>query len=91
LTRRKFLRYSDYGFPRTVKVASRRKATKETPATETVSQALDLLEAFLSRGPAPDSAELAGILKVDRETVQRLLATLEARAYIQAIRRSSQL
>ena len=66
-----------------MKVASRSKATRETPATETVSQALDLLEPFLSHGSALDLAELAAILKVDRETVQRLLATLEARAYIQ--------
>jgi hypothetical protein len=50
-----------------VKVASRSKDTRETPATETVSQALDLLEAFLSHGSALDLAELAAILKVDRE------------------------
>lgn len=67
-----------------MKVASS-KATKKTPATETVSQALDLLEAFLSHGSALDLGELTAILKLDRETVQRLLATLEDRAYVQRL------
>ena len=80
LTERKHLGY-DYGFP----TVSKRKATKEATGSETISQALDLLEVFLSHGSALDSVELAAITKIDRETIQGLLAILEARAYLQRL------
>lgn len=64
---------------------SKRKAAREATGSETISQALDLLEVFLSHGSALDSVELAAITKIDRETIQGLLAILEARAYVQRL------
>jgi DNA-binding IclR family transcriptional regulator len=56
-----------------------------TPDTglQSVSRALDLLEAFITEGPEIGLSDLSTFLKMNKATVHRLLVTLEGRGYIQ--------
>lgn len=50
---------------------------------QSVSRALDLLEIFLAHGPEIGLSDLAALLKMNKATAHRLLATLEPRGYVQ--------
>ncbi len=52
---------------------------------QSVSRALDLLEAFPKYGPELGLTQVAGLLKLDKATAYRLLSTLEERGYVERI------
>ena len=58
------------------------KVAADAP-TQTLSRALDLLEAFLSQGSELSLTQLAAEAKLNRTTAHRLLTTLEGRGYLQ--------
>jgi len=59
------------------------KKAKSEYVIQSVSRALDLLEAFTAREPALGVTELARKLKLHKNNVFRLLATLETRGYVE--------
>jgi len=52
---------------------------------QSVSRALDLMEAFIAHGPEIGLTDLAALLGMNRATAHRLLDTLEARGYVQRL------
>jgi DNA-binding IclR family transcriptional regulator len=62
------------------------RATPSGASLQSVSRALDLLEAFIAEGPEIGLSDLSALLKMNKATVHRLLATLEPRGYIQRSR-----
>src|SRR6266481_4748618 len=61
----------------------KRRPPKSDDSLQSVSRALDLLEVFLANGPEIGLSELAGLVKMNKATTHRLLATLEPRGYVQ--------
>jgi DNA-binding IclR family transcriptional regulator len=58
-------------------------ATEREPLAQSLSRALDLLEAFLTQGSELSLIQLSSAAKLNRTTAHRLLSTLEARGYVQ--------
>ena len=58
------------------------KKAKSDYLIQSVSRALDLLEAFSAKEAALGVTELARKLKLHKNNVFRLLATLETRGYV---------
>jgi IclR family KDG regulon transcriptional repressor len=65
--------------------ASARKLVAVPPdgGVQSVSRALDLMEAFVAHGPEIGLTSLASLLNMNKATAHRLLVTLEARGYVQ--------
>jgi hypothetical protein len=58
------------------------KARPDSQSVQSVSRALDLLEAFPRFGPEIGLTSIAEYNNLNKATAYRLLATLEARGYI---------
>jgi DNA-binding IclR family transcriptional regulator len=58
-------------------------ALQQDGGVQSVSRALDLLEAFLGHGPELGLTRIATVLNMNKATAHRLLATLETRGYVQ--------
>jgi DNA-binding IclR family transcriptional regulator len=63
--------------------ARRGESAEREPAAQSLSRALDLLEAFLDQGSELSLTQLSAAAKLNRTTAHRLLKTLEARGYLQ--------
>lgn len=59
------------------------RALQHDGGVQSVSRALDLLEAFLDHGPELGLTRIATLLSMNKATAHRLLATLETRGYVQ--------